>query len=116
MHREQLHKFVAKLGTDAIRDDLAAAQAAHASGQDVWKDKEGKATPRSLGGIFIKLCKRRTGEFLAARPLQSVVGKYPLCNSVTPVVSCGATLPPILLKQDRFQISPRESVHCHRQL
>ncbi|MEW5299459.1 MAG: hypothetical protein WDW36_002474 [Sanguina aurantia] len=57
---EQLHKFVAKLGTDAIRDDLAAAQAAHASGQDVWKDKEGKATPRSLGGIFIKLCKRRT--------------------------------------------------------
>lgn len=57
-----LYQFVADLGVEGIRDEMGAAHALFASGSEVVRDKEGAETPRALGGIFIRLCKRRICE------------------------------------------------------
>lgn len=59
-----LHKFAIDLGADGITDELSAARALHKSGSEMVKDKEGKETPRALGGIFIRLCKKKISEQL----------------------------------------------------
>lgn len=63
IHRKVLCKFVAALGAESVREDFIAARAAHASGTELSSVDN---TPRALGGIFIRLCKTRTGESLAA--------------------------------------------------
>lgn len=60
IHRPKLHGLVKDLGTDSIREILLAAQARHATGEDVVQDSNGLL--RTLGGVFLKLCATRQSE------------------------------------------------------